>query len=386
MKTITDEKKTAHRVWKIGVIFALVALASIRTEAAVRLKDIARVQGAHEIQLIGHGLVVGLDRTGDRASGNQGVVFTVQSVVNMLKRMGITVPPDEVTLRNVASVVVTARLSPFTRTGSTIDVTVSSMGDATSLQGGTLLMTPLFGPSDLHTPYAIAQGPLSIGGFNISVGGEQVQRNHALVGRIPNGAIVERDLPPLALTSDSLTISLFEPDYTTANRIASAIRQRFGTETATPFDAGTVIVNVPADRRGVRGLVGFIADLEALTVTPDAIARIVVNEKTGTVVAGENVTISAVAVAHGNLSVEVRTTPIISQPPPFAQRGETVVVPQQEVTAVEEQARLVSFVETANVGDVAKVLNALGVAPRDLIAIFQALKQAGALRAELIVL
>lgn len=394
----SDARTTSGHAWKSGglgygapmgavvvlivIVASLFPLMSSGVQAAVRLKDIAKVQGAHEAQLIGQGIVVGLDGTGDK----RGVVFTVQSVVNMLKRMGTTVPPEDVKLKNVASVVVTAKLSPFTRTGSAVDVTVSSLGDATSLQGGTLLMTPLYSGSDLQRPYAIAQGAVSIGGFNISAGGEHVQKNHSLAGRIPNGAIVERELPPVSSVPDSLTITLFDPDYTTADRVASAVRQKFGEGAADPLDAGTVFVQVPPDRRGSRSLVGFIADLEALSVTPDASARVVVNEKTGTVVAGENVTIAAVAVAHGGLSVEIRETPVVSQPAPMAQRGQTVVVPQKQVSVTETQLHMVALEKTANVGDVAKVLNALGVTPRDLVAIFQALKEAGALRAELILL
>ncbi len=347
-------------------------------EAQVRLKDIAKVQGADEAQLLGYGLIVGLEGTGD------GRGIALQSVANLMRNLGLQVNPAQIRTKNVAAVMVTARLSPFVRRGSAIDVTVSSVGDASSLQGGTLLMTPLRAQLPDGPVYATAQGPVSIGGFNAGGGGAgQVTKNHPMVGRVPNGATVLIEAAPPEGASDELTLVLHSPDYTTAARLARALDERFGMRMAVPLDAGTVHVTVPRSRRTPGNYVEFIAELEGVLVVPDAVARVVVNEKTGTIVAGERVSISEVAVAHGDLNIRIV--------PPTAEvavgpGGAAAVVGGGEVTATEEAARFLVLDRTSNVGDVAKALNALKVKPRDIISIFQALKEAGALKAELVIM
>ena len=363
--------------WIVGMTLCTLLLSGL-SRSAVRIKDIAKVQGTNETPLVGYGLVVGLDGSGD----GRGARFTAQSVANMMERMGLSVSPDRIKVDNVAAVMATARLSPFVKKGSAIDVTVSSVGDASSLQGGTLLLTPLSAADG--TVYATAQGAVSIGGFNFEAkDSDRFTKNHALVGRVPNGALVERELG--METGEELRIVLAHADYTTAARLADAVDEAFDDEMATPLDAGTVAISVSAEDRTPGGMVRLIAEIEAVEVEPDAVARVVVNEKTGTVVAGSHVTLSAVAVSHGNLSIEIRGTPVISQPRPFSM-GRTVATTETEMGVREQHARLMVLEESTSVGDVAKALNALGVSPRDMIAIFQALKQAGALRAELIVL
>lgn len=348
-------------------------------EAQVRLKDIAKVQGADEVQLLGYGLIVGLDGTGD----GRGVAL--QSVANLMRNLGLQVNPAQIRTKNVAAVMVTARLSPFVRRGSQIDVTVSSVGDASSLQGGTLLMTPLRAQFPDGPVYAVAQGSVTIGGFNAGGGGGggQVTKNHPMVGRVPNGATVQIEAAPPEGASDELTLVLRSPDYTTAARLARALDERFGIRMAVPLDAGTVHVTVPRSRRTPGSYVEFIAELEGVQVVPDAVARVVINEKTGTIVAGERVSISEVAVAHGDLNIRIA--------PPTAEvavggGGAAAVVGGGEVTATEEAARFLVLDRTSNVGDVARALNALKVKPRDIISIFEALKEAGALKAELVIM
>jgi flagellar P-ring protein precursor FlgI len=346
--------------------------------AQVRLKDIAKVQGADEVQLLGYGLIVGLDGTGD----GRGVAL--QSVANLMRNLGLQVNPAQIRTKNVAAVMVTARLSPFVRRGSPIDVTVSSVGDAASLQGGTLLMTPLRAQFPDGPVYAVAQGSVSIGGFNAGGGGGgQVTKNHPVVGRVPNGATVQIEAAPPEGASDELTLVLRHPDYTTAARLSRALDERFGIRMAVPLDAGTVHVTVPRSRRTPGNYVEFIAELEGVQVVPDAVARVVINEKTGTIVAGERVSISEVAVAHGDLNIRIA--------PPTAEvavggGGAVAVAGGGEVTATEEAARFLVLDRTSNVGDVARALNALKVKPRDIISIFEALKEAGALKAELVIM
>jgi len=347
---------------------------------AVRVKEIAQLEGLGPTKLIGYGLVVGLDGSGDSRRS----MATLQSVANMLKRFGITVPQRELRADNVAAVMVTADLPPFAKPGSRIDVQVSSLGDAESLEGGTLLLTPLVDASG--TVYAVAQGPVSIGGFNINtIGGEKVRKNYALVGRVPNGAVVKKEAPGAVPDGGTLRLILKNPDFTTAARVAEAINQQFGRDIAVAVDAGAVELTVPEESRSPGKLVAFLSQLEAVEAEPDQVAKVVVNERTGTVVIGGDVRISAVAVAHGNLTVRITTTPIISQPAPFSQ-GQTVVVPETQTTVRTERASLTVIQDTASVDDLVKALNALGVTPRDLIAIFQALKEAGALKAELVIL
>jgi len=356
--------------------FLILLLAAAAASGLPRIKDIGRVGVNGETKLIGYGLVVGLDGTGD----SKGTEFTVQSVVNMLSRMGITVPAQKVRTKNVAAVIVSAEVSALSRKGTTLDVTASSLGDAGSLAGGTLLLTPLTAGDGKI--YAYAQGPVSVGGFKVGgSGGGEVSQNYTLVGRIPGGATVELQ-PALADSMvDYVDIYLYTPDYTTASRVGDAIRRGFAGVEVIPVDPGLVRVAVPELARTSGSLVSFIAQVETIRVEPDVPAVVVINEKTGTIVAGGNVTIGEVAIAHGNLSIEIRSRPIISQPAPLSQ-GETVVVPEERINVGVSEGRLVAMEESTNVGDVARALNTLGVSPRDIIAIFQALKQAGALRAE----
>ena len=349
--------------------------------AAPRIKDICRIGGAESTQLVGYGLVVGLDGSGD----SKGTQFTVQSVVNMLTRMGITVPQNKVRTKNVAAVMISATLPSTARKGMKVDVTVSSLGDAKSLQGGTLFLSPLSDPDG--NIRALAQGPVSVGGFKIGgAGGDAVGQNFTLVGRVPDGATVENEDNAPAAAMDFVDLALYTPDYTTASRVCEAIRGRYAEAEIECVDAGLVRVAVPADVQEAGDVVTFIASIENATVQPDVPAIVVINERTGTIVAGESVTLGAVAIAHGNLSIEISSRPLISQPAPFSRRGDTVVVPDTDISVDVDYDQLYAMEEAASVADVARGLNALGVSPRDTIAIFQALKEAGALRATIKIL
>lgn len=365
-----------HVVLAIGIA-SLVALAPLwaSTASGARLKDMASIKGTRLNQLVGYGLVVGLNGTGD---GN-GTQFTVQSLVNMMERLGVHTLTDQVKVDNVAAVMITANLPPFARIGSQIDVLVSSVGDADSLQGGTLLLSPLRGAD--NKVYALAQGPLLVGGFAAAgAAGGGVQKNHPTVARIPGGATIEREIPFQFNSLKELTISLNNPDFTTAIRVADAINQEAGGRMAFPSDAGTVRIEVPEAFRG--NLVPLVAKLEQLQIQPDNKARIILSERTGTVVMGENVRIAPVAIAHGNLSVHIKETQDVSQPAPFSQ-GETVVTDESQVNVTEDEEKLLLLPEGANLGEVVKALNAIGVSPRDLITVFQAIQASGALQAEL---
>jgi flagellar P-ring protein precursor FlgI len=350
-----------------------------------RIKDIASFQGMQSMQLVGYGLVLGLDGTGDRSSGATGAIFTVQSVTNMLEKFGITVPVEKLRVRNVAAVMVTADLAPFMNAGSRMDVTVASLGDAKSLEGGVLLTTPLLGnDSEIHV---MAQGPLSIGGFNIESGdGEKVRMNYALVGRVPNGGIIQQPLAFQFDPSQPLGVMLRKPDFTTSVRIAEKINAYFSTDLASPSNAATVTINWPVSVRGDGDMIKFISEIEALQVQQDRAARVVINERTGTIVAGGEVNISEIMVSHGNLTIHTKRTPLISQPAPFSERGRTVVSGMSETTVQIDEARTVVISNTVTVSDIASALNQLGVKPRDIIAIFQAVKEAGALQAELVIM
>lgn len=369
------------RWWMIGLLAALSASGLLRPLPApageVRVKDVARIQGVRENELFGYGLVIGLNGTGDKS----GTIFTVQSVASMLQRLGIQVSRDRVGVRNVAAVVVTARLQPFAKAGTTLDAMVSSLGDATSLQGGTLLLTPLQAADG--RVYAVAQGPLSIGGFNLEASGtgEKLQKNHPTVGRIPNGATIEREVPTTVVQDQSLAVVLQQPDFTTAARLAEAVNRALGAGRARAEDAASVRVAVRPDQ----DLVGLIGTLENLRVVPDRIAKVVINERTGTVIIGSDVRVATVAIAHANLTIQIKSEFQVSQPNPLGE-GQTAVVPKSEITAKEEKQRLTLVEEGASIGDVVEALNALGVTARDLISILQAIKQAGALQAELEIL
>jgi flagellar P-ring protein precursor FlgI len=341
----------------------------------VRIKDIAQIEGARKNQLIGYGLVVGLDGTGDK----RGVAFTMQSMANMLERMGLTLSPGAIKVKNVAAVMVTSELPPFAKPGGRIDVLVSSLGDAKSLRGGTLLLTPLKGPDGKI--YAVAQGPVSTGSFSAGgAAGGGIQKNFPTVGKVVNGALIERDVRDDFQSRTSLSIFLYNPDFTTATRMANALNQFLGAVLARPVDAGTVIVEKPSGYQG--NMVEFTAGIEHVDVKPDVVAKVVLDERTGTVAMGENVRISTIAVSHGNLSIEIKERQGVSQPAPFSE-GQTVVVPDTEVSVSEEKAQLIVMEEGVTVGEVVRALNAVAVSPRDLIAIFQAIKAAGALHAKL---
>jgi flagellar P-ring protein precursor FlgI len=341
----------------------------------VRLKDIATLKGVRTNQLFGYGLAVGLNGTGD----GSGTKFTVQTLVNMMERLGIHALPEQVKVNNVAAVMVTADLPPFARIGSKVDVLVSSIGDAKSLQGGTLLLTSLRGAD--NNVYALAQGPLVVGGF--SSGGEAgggVQKNHPTVARIAGGATIEREVPFAFSGLDELVVSLYQPDFTTALRVSQAINGVLNGAVATPTDAGTVKVAVPSSHKD--NLVGLVASLEHVDVEPDRKAKVILDERTGTVIIGDNVRLSSVAIAHGNLSVQIKETKNVSQPEAFSE-GRTAVTPETQVNVSEEERRLILMPEGTSLGEVVRALNAIGVSPRDLIAVFQAIKAAGALQAEL---
>jgi flagellar P-ring protein precursor FlgI len=325
---------------------------------------------------VGYGLVVGLDGTGDSDSA----IFTIQSMASMLEKMGVTVKAEDIEVENVAAVMVTTDLPPFARTGSRIDVLVSSIGDAENLQGGTLLFTPLKAAD--QQVYAVAQGPVSTGGFVVGgASGSEVQKNFPTVGRVINGALIEKEIPNKFNQKQSLTLTLHSPDFTTSSRVARAINIAFYDQIARTHDAGTIEVKVPEKYMGK--VVALVTMIESLGVTPDTISKVIINERTGTVIMGENVRISTVAIAHGNLSIEISENSSVSQPLPFSEGGETVVTPDTEVLVQEGNNPIFLVNSGVSIAEVVKALNALGVSPRDLIAIFQALKAAGALQAEL---
>ncbi len=347
---------------------------------AERIKDLAQVAGVRDNQLVGYGLVVGLDGTGDQTSQTP---FTVQSIRNMLTQMGVTVPATvNPQLKNVAAVMVHANLPPFAKSGSTIDITVSSMGNAKSLRGGSLIMTPLKGADG--NVYAMAQGNLVVGGFGIeSKDGSSITVNVPSVGRIPNGATVEREVATPFAQGDYLTLNLHQQDFTTATHMAQAIDKTLGDHSATALDASSVRVLAPADPTQ---RVSFMSIVENIELSPgDAAAKVVVNSRTGTVVIGNKVTVTAAAVTHGSLTVTISNDPIVSQPGPLS-GGQTAVVDKQNISVDQKKNRMFLFNPGVSLDDIVQAVNGVGAAPGDLVAILEALKEAGALRAELIVI
>ena len=343
---------------------------------AVRLKEIASVQGVRSNQLVGYGLVVGLDGTGDQTTQTP---FTAQSVSAMLQQLGITVPPGTaMQLKNVAAVLVTATLPPFAQPGQPLDVAVSSLGNAKSLRGGTLIATPLKGADGQI--YAMAQGNMLVGGAGASAGGSKVQINHLSAGRIPGGAMVERGVPTPWLQQPSIQYDLQADDFNTARQVADAINQTKGAGTAEALSGRSVLVRLPATP-GER--VAFMADLENLSIERAApAAKVIVNARTGSIVLNQAVTLGACAVAHGNLSVTINSTPVISQPAPLSQ-GQTVVTEKADIQINQQPGSLIQMPAGSKLTDVVKALNALGATPQDLVAILLAMKSAGALQAEL---
>lgn len=357
----------------VVVLFAQTLVADCAV--AARLKEIASVKGVRENPLIGYGLVVGLAGTGDKS----GTEFTIQSLTSMLSKMGITLDPNQIKVKNIAAVMVTGRLPAFARTGNRFDVTVASLGDSTSLEGGTLLMTPLLG-SDGEI-YAIAQGPLSVGGFSSGGGGGAVQKNHPTVGRLANGATVERELGYEIDALSSFEVNLDQPDFTTAIRTARAINSHFGEKVANAVSSGSIEVQIPDAY--LNRVVLFLSKVEMLEVEPDRVAKVILNERTGTVVMGAGVRLSTVAIAHGSLTVTISTETEVSQPNALSLGGRTQIVENTDVEVFEEEARLTVVNEPVTIGELVRGLNAMGVSPRDLIAIMQAIKAAGALTAKL---
>jgi flagellar P-ring protein FlgI len=345
--------------------------------AASRVKDVAAFEGVRDNQLVGYGLVVGLNGTGDRSQ----TFFSTQTLANILERSGITISPDRVRVKNIAAVMVTANLPPFVRQGSRIDVTVSSIGDAQTLQGGVLIMTPLRAANG--ETYATAQGNVALGGFSAGGRANNVQVNHPTAGRITNGGLVEREVHVELAGKSRLNLVLHNNDFTTASRAVQAINQATGMGVASALDGRTIAVNIPPAYN--EKVVEFMALVENATMEVDARAKVVLNEKTGTVVLGKEVKISQVSVVHGSLSLQVGTIYNVSQPEPFSM-GRTTVVPEKTVNAQEEKARAVTLKEGATVEDIVRALNSIGATPRDVIAILQAIKAEGALQADIEVL
>lgn len=342
----------------------------------VRVKDIAEIEGVRGNQLIGYGLVIGLNRTGDRVQQN---LYARQTLQNLLERMGISTEASSLKPENLATVLVTATLPPFARQGTRIDVTVSSIGDARSLQGGTLVLTQLKGVNG--QVYALAQGPVSVGGISAGEEGNKVEVNHPTVGRVPNGATVERTINASLAANDSLTLVLRQDDFTTASRLGRAINERFGAGTAQAVDARNVEVRLPTDWTADR--VGFIAELETVRLKTDAVAKVIINERTGTIVMGREVRVSSVAISQGGVTIRVGTEYEVSQPSVLSKTGETVTVPRTSVEIDERKPQSVMLPEGASVDEVVRGLRAVGVSARDIISILQAIKAAGALSADL---
>ena len=362
------------------VLAALLASAALWWPApahAARIKEVASVQGVRTNQLVGYGLVVGLDGTGDQ---NTQAPFATQSLLALLQQMGVTVPPGQnMQLKNLATVMVTAQLPAFAQPGQTIDVNVSSLANAKSLRGGTLIATPLKGAEGQI--YAMAQGNLIVGGAGASAAGSKVQINHLSAGRIPEGATVERAVATPMNQGDSIQLDLNSSDYATAREVVKAINARMGPGTADAIDGRVIRVRMPdsADAR-----VSFMAEIQNLDVKPSTpAAKVVINARTGSVVMNQAVTLAACAVAHGSLSVTISTTPSVSQPAPFSRTGQTAITEKADITITQQAGALVQMAPGAKLADVVKALNTLGATPQDLLAILQAMKTAGALMAEL---
>ncbi len=373
----------AARHLVIGALVGLLVLASAGgADAMSRIKDLADFEGVRENQLVGYGLTVGLNGTGDRLNNSP---FTRQSLIGMLERLGVNTRGLDLNTRNVAAVMVTATLPPFGRQGNRIDVTVSALGDAKSLLGGTLLVTPLMGADG--EVYAVAQGQLVVGGFTATgASGSSITKGVPTSARIPNGALIERESGFDINDLPGLDISLRNPDFTTASRIARAINARIGEPLARATDPGTVRVEIPDSRRNQ--VAELLTEIEQLQIEPDQPARVVIDERSGVIVIGENVRISTVAIAQGNLTIRITETPQVSQPGPFApDSADTVVVPRTEIEVDESSdSRITVLNRGVGLHELVEGLNALGVGPRDTITILQAIKAAGALQAEIEVL
>lgn len=369
------------RVRRPSLLIAAIGMALLifvpqQAAAASRLKDLVDFEGVRDNMLVGYGLVVGLNGTGDTLTN---APFTTRSLIGMLERLGVNISSDTMKTKNVAAVMVTATLPPFATQGSRIDVQVATMGDAKSLLGGVLLVTPLQGADG--EVYAVAQGSVS-SGYSAQGQGASVTKGVPTAGRIADGAIVEREVNFRLSDLNTLTLSLRNPDFTTADRIADVINKHLKVKLADAVDEATVRIKVPDDKRN--DIVGFLTDIEQLTVEPDEVARVIIDEQSGTVVMGENVRINTVAIAQGNLTIKITETPQVSQPAPLSQGGETVVVPRTNIDVNENNEAKLALLRTgARLQDLVQSLNALGIGPRDMITILQSIKAAGALQADL---
>ncbi len=380
MPTVPYRSKAvfATAVARAFIVLACVVAGLVETaSASSRIKDLVSIEGIRENQLVGYGLVVGLKGTGDTLTNSP---FTRQSLIAMLERLGVNTRGEAMRTGNVAAVMVTANLPPFSAQGTRIDVTISSLGDAASLQGGTLLVTPLVGADG--EVYAVGQGPVAVGGFAAEGGAASITRGVPTVGRIANGALVEREIKFDFARLDTVRLSLHNPDLTTAQRIAQAINAFIGTRTAFVKDPATIQFGVPA---GVKTtLVDLLTDVEQLRITPDQVAKVVIDEQSGIIVMGSNVRVSEVAIAQGNLTVTITETPQVSQALPLADGGETIVVPRTQVAVDDEKDNKLAVLDTSiDLQQLVNGLNALGIGPRDMIAILQSIKAAGALQADI---
>ncbi len=359
---------------------AILAMPSPALANGVRIKDIADVEGVRENLMVGYGLVVGLNGTGDSLTNSP---FTEKSLIGMLERLGVNTRGDNLKTKNVAAVMVTAMLPPFASQGSKVDVTISALGDAKSLLGGTLLVTPLLGADG--EVYSVAQGSVAVGGFSAEGQGQSITKGVPTSGRIASGAVVEREIPFSLADLPYLRLALRNPDFTTARRVATAINKGLGANVAQAPDPATIVVDLPADKRA--DMVGLMTKIEQITVVPDQPAKVVIDEQSGTIVMGENVRISTVAIAQGNLTIRITETPQVSQPNALSSGGTTTTVPRTEVSVDESGDKKLGIVQSSvSLQDLVQSLNTLGIGPRDMIVILQSIKAAGALQADIEVL
>lgn len=372
-------KKLLKKIQKNAAILVAAALLSwtASVQANSRIKDISDIEGVRENYLIGYGLVVGLNGTGDSISS---MAFTEESLIGMLERLGVNTRDGKIKTKNVAAVMVTGSLPAFARQGTRIDVTISALGDAKSLQGGVLLVTPMLGADG--EVYAIAQGQVAISGFSAQGDAQSVVKGVPTSGRIANGAIIEREILFDFANQKFIKIALRNPDFTTAARITDAINSYLGSVAAKTVDSGTVSLNIERSRR--EDLIQMLTDIEQLRIQPDQEAKVVIDEKSGIIVIGENVRINPIAIAQGNLTIRITETPQVSQPAPFSMTGETVTVPRTNIEVDEEKENKLNILKSGvSLQELVDGLNALGVGPRDMISILQAVKAAGALQAEI---
>lgn len=356
---------------------AAVLMFSSPAFASSRIKDISDIEGVRENYLIGYGLVVGLNGTGDSISS---MAFTEESLIGMLERLGVNTRDGKIKTKNVAAVMVTGSLPAFARQGTRIDVSISALGDAKSLQGGTLLVTPMLGADG--EVYAIAQGQVAIAGFSAQGDAQSIVKGVPTSGRIANGGIIEREILFDFANQKSIKLALRNPDFTTASRITDAINSYLGSVAATTIDSGTVVLNLDRTRR--EELIQVLTDIEQLRIQPDQVAKVIIDEKSGIIVIGENVRINPIAIAQGNLTIRITETPQVSQPAPFSTTGQTVTVPRTDIQVDEQSGNKLNILKSGvSLQELVDGLNALGVGPRDMISILQAVKAAGALQAEI---